>query len=604
MTRAGRVRAALSWWLLCGTLLFALAPSRALGQSAQGGERSALENSVIEEGLAFYGWEPEEDPTGKKVESIEIYALEVFDRRDPVPQFLNVFHTKSRDRVIRREVLIQVGELWSRSLVQETERNLRGLRQISLANIAVARGSTPETIRLLVVVKDVWSLRVNSNLGLGGEGLEYLLINPAEENLAGTHVSLGLLYRLDPFRHTWGARLMQPRLAGSRYGVAIQGAGIWGRETQEWEGSSGQFVFEKPLYSLRTQFSHGTRVAWFSEMTRRTLGTGLRSFEVESDEGQVEALPWMYRTERLAADYYATHSWGILNKLDLKYGLEIDHRRYREPDLSAYSDRAQEAFLEHALPVSDVRVSPYVQLRTYQGKFHRTLYMEILGLQEDFWLGYQALLRVFVAGQRLGSSRDLVGTYAALGASWPWETGLIRLVVESRNVLASEARHEGVLVGAGRVASPLWGPGRLHLDAVVAHRYYDYMNVVPYSLGGNNRLRGYRYDEFQGKDFLAVNAEYRSRSVDILSAQVGAAVFYDWGDAPATLAEFSPKQSVGAGLRILFPQVERTLLRFDYALPLTDRAWTSGGAVYLTFGQAFGLSGIGSPSVTQALSGF
>ena len=88
---------------------------------------SDLERSVVAEALDAQGWERDPEPDGKWIEQIEVYAIDVFDHRDPVPNVLNVFHVTSQDYVIRREMLFRVGTRYDPIRVQETERNLRAL---------------------------------------------------------------------------------------------------------------------------------------------------------------------------------------------------------------------------------------------------------------------------------------------------------------------------------------------------------------------------------------------------------------------------------------------------------------------------------------------
>src|SRR5690606_27819008 len=100
---------------------------------------------------------------GKQIEAIEVYAIDVFDHRDPIPNFFNVFHVTTQDYVVRREMLFRVGMPYDPVRIQETERNLRALRQLSLVLLVPARGSAPDRVRVLAIVKDTWSLRLNSS---------------------------------------------------------------------------------------------------------------------------------------------------------------------------------------------------------------------------------------------------------------------------------------------------------------------------------------------------------------------------------------------------------------------------------------------------------
>jgi hypothetical protein len=309
------------------------------------------------------------------------------------------------------------------------------LRQLSLANVVLARGSQPGTVRLLVVVKDVWSLRLNSNFALGsGGGLDYLLLNPAEENLAGTHITAGLLYQLERARQSFGLRFVFPRLAGSRFAMALESSFSTNNETGSVEGTAGTFIFQLPLYSRHRDFAYGAEVAWNFQVVRRYTGGEILMFEHNGEE-----VPQIFDAEGMAAQYWVMRSFGVRHKNDVSFGLEIDSREYRSQDLSNYSQETQAAFEEQVLPVSDRRFSPYVQVRSYRTDFHRLIDFELLGVQEDLRLGYEALTRLYVAAEAFGSSRNLVGGIAGVGYTLPLGTGpgtraILLLKVASRRL--------------------------------------------------------------------------------------------------------------------------------------------------------------------------
>jgi outer membrane translocation and assembly module TamA len=92
-----------------------------------------------------------------------------------------------------------------------------------------------------------------------------------------------------------------------------------------------------------------------------------------------------------------------------------------------------------------------------------------------------------------------------------------------------------------------------------------------------------------GKDLLVYNVEFRSHPVEVFSCQLGAAVFHDAGDAFDGLSNFYLKRSVGVGLRALFPQLNRLVMRFDVGVPLVTHGLDPVPPVsfFLSFGQAF-----------------
>jgi hypothetical protein len=247
-----------------------------------------------------------------------------------------------------------------------------------------------------------------------------------------------------------------------------------------------------------------------------------------------------------------------------------------------------------------------VQLHTHRTDYRSLLEVEALGLQEDYRRGHDVLLRLYAGSRALGSTRDLIGSQASLSYTLPIADGFIRPVVSSTIEYASQNRSDALVQAALRFVSPRLGFGRLIIDGLFADRYRNYSNRY-YALGAENRLRGY-VKPITGTSQISVNTELRSTSVDILSAQVGAAAFYDVGNAWYPNEPFLLKQSVGVGLRVLFPQFDRIVMRADWGFPLTVAqkgnrldndlpVSTFPGTFFFSFGQAFNMPGVPVPSV-------
>jgi len=64
------------------------------------------------------------------------------------------------------------------------------------------------------------------------------------------------------------------------------------------------------------------------------------------------------------------------------------------------------------------------------------------------------------------------------------------------------------------------------------------------------------------------NVELRSRPLQVSTLQMAAVIFHDIGNAVSSFSTLAPRSSIGTGLRILFPQLDRSVLRFDVAVPL------------------------------------
>ncbi len=133
-------------------------------------------------------------------------------------------------------------------------------------------------------------------------------------------------------------------------------------------------------------------------------------------------------------------------------------------------------------------------------------------------------------------------------------------------------------------------------------------------MGGDDRARGYPTNFFVGQNAYAYNLEFRTRPVEILSAEVGTVLFYDVADAAnGPLSALRPYQSAGGGIRVLFPWLDRVVFRADLGVPFQrpPAVGTSGPAIapvnfVITFAQAFDTPNIApgprapSPSAVQS----
>ena len=194
---------------------------------------SRYELGVIERELSARNARIDPAPEGKRISRIEIVRLEVFDEHDPIPDFVNIFHTTSRERVIRRELLFREGETWDQHRIDETARNLKALKQLSVVLMVPLLEPATERVRVLVITRDVWSLRLNSDFQVGEQGLNYLLLSPAEENLFGTHAKVAAYFALQRDTYSIGGSASHERILGSRLSGVVSYNAVLNRETGE-----------------------------------------------------------------------------------------------------------------------------------------------------------------------------------------------------------------------------------------------------------------------------------------------------------------------------------------------------------------------------------
>ncbi|NUP10175.1 MAG: hypothetical protein HOW73_29345 [Polyangiaceae bacterium] len=594
-----------------GLAAFALT---ALGTSGAGAQEkqqlSPYERDTIAEALSVTKSEVDPAPDGKTIEAVIVRPLDVLEPRDPLPMFLidflNFFHATTRPGVIEQYVLLKRGDAYDQRLADETARNLRGIRQLSLVLVVPLKGSRDDTIKLLVIAKDIWSLRLNSDFRLANDQLEYLLLAPSEENLAGLHHAASLRFELQPDTYAFGASYKVPRIGGSWVSGAVSTNFIVNRDTGDLEGSFGTFSYGQPLYSTRAEWSWIAAVAWRSEVTRFFEGVEPKTFDfggTPDDPESGEHIPIQYETDTLAARLSFVRSFGSAVKHDILFGAEASRSAYRPLDLSAFSPEAREAFITTQIPRSDKRVYPYIGYSTYSTRFRSYVDFETLGLQEDYRQGHDAYVKVYPVIKELASDRSFIGAAAGASASVAIGDGHARAYVQGLVEASPETVYDANALIGFRGATPRLGIGRLIVDGFYFDRFANFLNKRS-TLGGEGRLRGYPSGAYRGENVVAANLEFRSRPAELWTVQLGATAFFDTGAAWDDGDEVDLRQSIGTGLRLVFPQLERTVMRLDWAFPLElDESigvtTLFPGRFIVTFEQAFPMPGVDPPSVTQ-----
>ena len=493
-----------------------------------------------------------------------------------------MLHVTTKAYVIDREILLRPGQAYRAVAVDESVRNLRTSPQLSLVIAVAVKGKRPGSVRLLVITKDVWSLRLAWDLQAVPAGIEDFILQPSETNFLGTHQIAALYFEMDPATLSYGAGYHIPRLEGTRNVLDASAQVIFNRATGTPEGSTGALLAYQPLFSAKTAWSWDSQVSWNEQIARRFVNAQESYFEADRRRPRSNDLvPWEYHTRTYYAQESVTRSFGWDVKHDLSLGASVDLRTYRTTAAQTGYDHAELAqFAAQNIPESDDRVGPFVQYHGYRSRFIRVLDFQTLGLQEDYRLGHEVYLRVYPMPKALGSSLDVLGLYAAANYTVPIGDGLIRGTVETITEAESTALSQASIGGGGQIVTPRLGFGRIVYDVEVLNRYRNYLNQSTY-LGGDTRLRGYPSNFFVGSDYFVSSLELRSRPVELLhTVELGGALFYDVGDAAFGWQNLHMNQSLGLGLRALFPQLDRLVFRVDVGFPLGEasrcRAWRRG----------------------------
>lgn len=575
-------------------------PPRAAKTAGKLEVRAQYEERLVQQGLTRLGLEVDPDPEGKPIHEIYIDAREVvlpgdfpLSGRIPWP-ILNYLHMRTREPILRQELLLHPGEPFRRDVFEESGRNLRSLFILSIARLVAVRrpgkpgqpGTPPGQTSVLLVTKDQWSLRLNTAFTLDQARFDALSFSLAEHNLLGRNKRLSFDFALDPGRYSLGGSYTDPRIWGSRIFANLSGRFYLNRGSNDLEGGYASVSVGRKLFSLRTQLGWQADFVYQQDIVRYFKGGELAQRSFQTPAG-MESVPDVFNRRTLVASLQGSYSAGIVNKVNLTAGFRVQTATYELPaDFPAVSAAARAAY-QATLPRSESASGPFLSFTAFTARFLRIRDIETFALSEDFRLGPQLTLDIRYASHFFGFNSDFVElsgsftnqhyardnllSYGAsvaarvqygVGAPFGWNSSLF-------NESVTLTFHE---------ITPKMKFVRLHLSGKFQMRAHDLDNLR-LTLGSDSGLRGFAPRQFQGSAVYRVNAELRTTALNLWTIHVGAVLFYDGGDAPLVLfptedAAGRPlastagyHQDAGLGLRVLLPQFNRDVLRLDLAFP-------------------------------------
>jgi len=554
--------------------LMASAPD--VGTSARG-----YEETLVAWGLAQQAREVEPEPEGKRLEEVLVVSEEVIAQSDPYPNFLNVFHVRTREQVIRREVLLEPGAPYSAERVEETARNLRKLGIFSAVRVVPVKGQAPGGVALLVITKDLWSLRLNQTWDVVGSFVRNLRLQGTEKNFLGRNQQLAVDFLLRPDTMTFGQTYINRRVGGSRWYLGETASLIVGRESGELEGTRGTVVLQRPLYSLSTPWSFSTSADWNLATTRVFRGTEV--WQLPYPDG--DPVPYVYETRDVSAGASYTRSSGEAAKKNVTGGVTAYRRRYEAPPSAPLDDAQREWLKANHLPRSEDAVYASLSLSAYNARYEVMRDVDAYALSEDFQIGHSVLTSVRYAPPVFASAAHYAELGVALRYRWLWGDALT-------TVAAGGAIRRALGEGAGwtnrrwaaelHQVSPKVLGGRFVARGLLDVNLDDLFDRVSL-LGGANGLRGAGPDAYSGKRLLLVNLEYRTAPWVFHTLHLGGVLFYDAGSAFDRRPNLV--HSLGAGIRFLFPQFNINVFRLDFGYVLNDTRPSVGQRFTFSGGQ-------------------
>jgi len=546
-------------------------------------DREAYERDLIARSLSALELELDEHPQGKIIERVHIVRQPVIEPSDPWPDFLNIFHVTTREHIVRQELLFKEGGPYSEALIRESARNLRLLPMLfSTVRIVCARGTEPGRVIVVVITKDIWSLRLNSKFSIGGGVFNYLSLMPTEQNFLGYNQQLSLYTFIDRDTYSLGEIYNVPRLFGTRLTAGESLNLRINHIDNSTEGGFGSLFFGLPLFSLESKWGFSIGASFDLGILR--LYRGARPLQqCYLLNGIEHCLDWKWNYNTFAAEALVVRSFGKHYKTNLEFGYKLRSRTNSLPeDFPEVPTEVREAFVEDVLPHDDRAGEIMARLVFFEASYARLANIQTYGLTEDFRLGPQLTAEASWANPAFGFAQQSVGLSLLLG---------YRFLLGGQDILALSANlaarywpghldADALATGTDWVdrraefyienVSPIiLGLGRLLTRFDYVYSQYSAQNTL-LSLGGDNTLRGFTSGFRSGDRLLNVNVEFRSVPIVLWTLHWGFVIFYDGGDAYGykQADDFSYHQSLGLGIRGLFPQFDRQAVRLDFGIPL------------------------------------
>lgn len=154
------------------------------------------------------------------VTSVRIERSRVFDdSQGALFRFANAFHRTTRERVIRRELLLAPGQPFDSLRLAETARNLRALGIFRRVFVDSLPGTDGAGVTARVRTQDGWTLRPAASL-TSSAGQSSWLLGVEETNFLGLGATAIAEFKRTPDRDALLALWRSPRLIADRVGLA------------------------------------------------------------------------------------------------------------------------------------------------------------------------------------------------------------------------------------------------------------------------------------------------------------------------------------------------------------------------------------------------
>ncbi|MGH9749674.1 MAG: BamA/TamA family outer membrane protein [Candidatus Polarisedimenticolia bacterium] len=510
-----------------------------------------------------------------RIERSDVFEVRESDRYFPY-KLANRLHVETREHVIRRELLFDVGSPADPDVLYESERNLRRLGFLH-DNSRILTVSRPDgRVDVVVRVRDTWTTRPEISYEREGDRSTGR-VSFVEQNVAGFGKVAGISFRRELDRDSGGLMYQDPRLLGT----------WWTLDAEYFNRSDGilySLATGRPFYSLLTERAGGVAGGHFSQVTELQLdGEDAPGFRQRQTRGLIDLAHAFDR------------GYDRVRRLDWRLRVEDDAFAI-EPGEPPLDPRPPLGGAGYAALPDDRRFRILeLEYRHLDVDYVKAAFLDRFDRTEDLNLGEDWSVSLGVSPDFLGDARDRL-FFGGRYERWHRLGEIAYLRTGARLSGRTETgRGRNVLGGLDVSWYHLGWPRQ----TLVAHAGFAFGHAMDGDgqilLGADTGLRGFDNRRFDGNKRVLLNVEDRVYLLfdwaRLLS--IGVVAFADAGYVWRAGRGVDPGDllaDVGVGLRFdLTRGRSGTVIRLDWAYPLSrlGQEENPGGVLSFSTGQAF-----------------
>lgn len=537
------------------------------------GRTGPVERALIGRALEEAGRTAVLRAEGMPICSVGFVRYPVLGDEDPLPDWLNVFHTTSRQRTVSRLIPFEAGDLWHDDAARDAERELRASGLFAAAAVVAVEADDPVCVDVIVATRDIWSLTLSWFPETAGTFQSFAL-GVTESNIAGSGHLVAASFDLGADLWSIGPTWSAPRLGRDNWRGWGSAELVFDREGGR-DGEALTAYFARPLVTAADRQAWEVSAGWDERTWRRYRGDEVARFDAESTAID-DNLREIWREARFSTSAAWTYSLGGFARHDVTPYAGFESVAI-EPVLDGPADPlAVEELEAERLPEEAITSGPGVRWSHYVRDYFTLYDYDTLGFAEELRAGVRLGSGVRWVEPGLGSTRR----YARLSANIGWLERLgtdsfVFATLDHAFRLGQHGASDVELVGAARWVSSRALGGRI-LARVAMSAIFERAHADLYTAGADSQLRGYPIGRVYRSRVGTLIAEWRSRPLRLWTWRLGVAAFSDTAIGWDTGGEAELLPSVGVGLRLVVPEFWSDARSLDIAFPLRG---TGGGAL-------------------------